>query len=195
MVILKSKYNSLGEWRVADNLAYQTALNNGLLAEIAEMFGWKRSRERKPNGYWTKENVLVEALKHNVRNKWINESYGSYIVAKKNGWLEECTEHMTKITYTVWTLEMCKEEALKYNKPSFWQKNSPTSHKYAKINGWYDECISHMTPKGTWTLKMCVEYAKKYKNFTIWGKNHKTSYHAAKYNGWLKECKKYMKKN
>ena len=48
----------------------------------------------KPSGYWTKENCKEDALKYNTKKEWRIHTGGAYISAYKNGWLNECCEHM-----------------------------------------------------------------------------------------------------
>lgn len=38
--MMKSKFNSLQEWRKSDSKAYEAAKRNNMLEEISEMFGW-----------------------------------------------------------------------------------------------------------------------------------------------------------
>jgi hypothetical protein len=39
---------------------------------------------------WTKENCLIDASKYTSKTKWIKNSYGAYLSAKRNNWLNEC---------------------------------------------------------------------------------------------------------
>jgi predicted GIY-YIG superfamily endonuclease len=50
--------------------------------------------ERKPNGYWTKERCVEEALKYKKRSEFHKKSQGAYFSARKNGWLDEICLHM-----------------------------------------------------------------------------------------------------
>jgi hypothetical protein len=49
----------------------------------------------RPNGYWTKERCLEEAKKYESKSEWLKKSVSSYGSAHKNGWLVECSSHMT----------------------------------------------------------------------------------------------------
>ena len=51
----------------------------------------------KPNGYWTKEKCMEDALSYKTRFEWRKKSYSSYTIAGKNGWKEECCKHMIKL--------------------------------------------------------------------------------------------------
>jgi hypothetical protein len=143
---MESKYKSLSEWRKADRKAYEIAKKNNLIDDICENFGWEI---KKPNGYWTKENVVAEALKYKTIKEWIFFSGSSYSASKRNGWSNECTIHMSenRKPHGYWSKKLCIDEALKYNIRTQWQKNNPTSYQVARKNGWMDECCGHMKYK------------------------------------------------
>lgn len=64
--------------------------------------GWTLLNRQKGGGLgtlkreWTKELVLVEALKFQTKQEWIKGSQMSYRVAKREGWFEEASAHMPK---------------------------------------------------------------------------------------------------
>jgi len=58
--------------------------------------GCPNCSKQKPKNYWTKERCREEALKHNGRREWYKNSSSSYFVARKNGWLDELSQHMTR---------------------------------------------------------------------------------------------------
>ena len=93
---MKSKYNSLAEWFKADCNAYNIARNKDLIPKICEAFGWELPKQSKPNNYWSLELCEAEALKYNSRSEWSIKSKGSYQAAARNGWLDECSNHMKK---------------------------------------------------------------------------------------------------
>lgn len=78
------------DWKKNPDSSYQQALKNGWLDECC---GHMVS-PLKPSGYWTKERCIEEALKHKTRNQWRLKSSGSYSVAQKSGFLDECCGHM-----------------------------------------------------------------------------------------------------
>jgi hypothetical protein len=62
--------------------------------------GWKEEccshmiSSRKPNGYWTKDNCIQDALQYDTKSEW-NNGYGTgYKTSCENGWKEECCSHM-----------------------------------------------------------------------------------------------------
>ena len=80
------KYQTRGEFAKGCSKAYHVAWNNGWLSEMI----WFEE-VHKPNGYWTKENVFVEARKYQTKSEFKKGCVSAYIVARKNGWLSEMT--------------------------------------------------------------------------------------------------------
>lgn len=96
---MKSKYKSLAEWKKHDRTCLDYAYRNGLIPKICETYGWvlpKVVGATKPNGYWTKERCLEEALKYKRPKDWKEKARGSFNSAFRNGWNKECTVHMIK---------------------------------------------------------------------------------------------------
>lgn len=56
----------------------------------------RRSKSRKPKGYWTLEKCKEDALDYTTRKEWQNKSSG-YISARRNNWIDICCNHMTLI--------------------------------------------------------------------------------------------------
>ena len=199
---MKSKYNSFTEWRLNDRKSYRKALILGIIPNICNMFGWETPIETKPHGYWTLELCKAEALKHKTKSKWQKGSSGSYNSARKHGWMDECTTHMTKSLKQVagyWTLELCKAEALNYKSRNEWSVGSKVSYSLAIKNGWLDECCSHMVqvnkPKGYWNDKNnCLKEALKYNSINEWVKKCKSTYSIICRKEWFNECIAHMVK-
>ena len=191
------KYTTRTKWIKNSNISYQYARRKEWLDECIKHMVISI---KKPNNYWTLERCKEEALNYKTRSEWSKNGSGSYQAAIKNGWLDECTEHMViseKKPSGYWTLERCKAEALKYTTITEWSKNDSGSYSAAKINKWVDECTKHMVkkitkPKGYWTLERCLEEALKYTYKKEWERNNKSSYQSARKNGWMDECTEHM---
>jgi hypothetical protein len=142
----KSKYKSSGEWKKADPSAYATARLMGLMDRICERFGWSPNR---PTGYWTKERCLEDALKYKTRNDWQTSKKSGYHSAKRNGWRDECCQHMVAAIKPTgyWTKKRCLEEAKKYKTKKDWKLSCGSSFNAAYKNNWFEECIQHMENK------------------------------------------------
>jgi alpha-N-acetylglucosamine transferase len=103
----------------------------------------------KPNGYWTKERCIEDALNYKTRKEWTKQNSGAYDSAYSNNWLDECCNHMTQFRKSngYWTKEKCLEEALKYNTIKEWLLNSKNSYQAAHKNKWLEECCKHVKTK------------------------------------------------
>lgn len=184
----KSQYKSLAEWRKANPKDYGVAKYNKWLDDIADRFGWSRNNFR-----WTKELCVKEVKKYDSIQEWRNHGTG-YSTAHKNGWLDECCEHMLTLKKK-WTEELCIQDGRKYDSIQEWRDNNYKSYDAAKRNGWLNVCKSHMKNHNgrIWTKERCIEEAKKYGTKTEWAKNSGSSYNSARTNGWFDECTAHMK--
>jgi len=117
----------------------------------------------KPWGYWTKERVLAEALKHKDSTEWKTNCRGSYKVARTKGWLKEATSHFTPriLPKGTWTKENVLLDAKKYSKPIEWEENSPSAVIISGRNGWYEEATAHMSKGGKRPTKLFLSGKQK----------------------------------
>lgn len=84
------QYATRGAWKLAQPTAYKTAMIRGLVDDLCKHMG----QGKRPNGTWTKKNVLASAVKFHSIAAWASEEISAYNVAKKNGWIAEATSHM-----------------------------------------------------------------------------------------------------
>ena len=114
-----------------------------------------KDSKRKPRGYWTKENCLLESLKYKTRGEFSRGSVVAYESSRKNGWLGEVCDHMVELRkpYGHWNIkENCLQESLKYKTRTEFQKGSGGAYISSMKNGWLDEICGHMEVVGN--LKM-----------------------------------------
>lgn len=78
------KYKTKKEFQKGCGSAYDVARKNKWLDEMTWFV-----EIRKPFGYWTKENVFVEAKKYRTRGEFQKGCKYTYYVACKNSWLDE----------------------------------------------------------------------------------------------------------
>ena len=194
---MENKYNSLADFRKANQSEYDFLKHNKLVDKLCDDMGWKKSipRPNKP-GYWTKERCIEEALKYTNKNTWKIGNQSSLHAARKNGWLDECTIHMIIVNKPVgyWTKEKLIDEAKKWETTLEWKKLGE-GYRYACAYGLLDEVTTHMMgriPKGYWTKERCLEDALKYNLKSEWIKNCASPYNISKKNGWLDECTAHM---
>lgn len=78
------KYNSRNEFYKKSPGAYSAAFRNGWLNEICP-----NMKSKKPNGYWTKERCLEEALKYKTKKSFRTNNNSVYSLIIRNGWINE----------------------------------------------------------------------------------------------------------
>ena len=88
-----SQYDGRSKWKSASPGAFQVARREGWLDQCCS-----HMRQRvKPKGYWTLELCMEESAKYSTRAEWNIRSNGSYTRALRNGWLDQCCEHMERV--------------------------------------------------------------------------------------------------
>jgi hypothetical protein len=55
-----------------------------------------KTKDSKPNGYWTLERCQESALQYDYRTAWSKGDSSSYQTALRNGWMDACCGHMTR---------------------------------------------------------------------------------------------------
>jgi hypothetical protein len=90
-----------------------------------------------------KEVTPTQALKYKRRIDWKTNHQASYIVARKNKWLEKCCLHMEN-KITKWTFEKCLDIALSFKKRGHWNIKHPNSAQAAIRNGWYEKICTYL---------------------------------------------------
>lgn len=80
------KYDARWTWGQNSSGAYTAARKNKWMDECCQHM----VNNRKPNGYWTKERCVEDALKYKSRIEWIKKSNGAYDKAMTNEWLPDC---------------------------------------------------------------------------------------------------------
>jgi len=140
-------FNNTTEWRKNDSKAFNAAEKNGWLDECVTHM---KVIKHKSSNYWTKEKCIESASKYQVKIRWRENEGSAYVIAKNNGWLNECCAHMkqNKITPNgYWTKEKCIEDALNYQTREEWKKSKSGGYDAARYHGWKDECVTHMIKK------------------------------------------------
>ncbi len=156
----------------------------------------------KSLGTYTKEQVLLDAKKYQTYPDWRRNS-PLFQIAIKNGWLEECKEHMLSEFEVrskgklVWTKEKVAELAKKYKSRSEFKAANSSAYTRARVNGWLEEICSHMSlkvhPNGYWTKERVINSAKKFKTRTAWMRSaDSAAYNAAREKGWIEQACSHM---
>lgn len=153
---------------------------------LREIFNMKRT-------VLSLEVCLKDASQYQHKNDWQKGKASTYRAAKRNGWFDQCTAHMTQ--KSKWSLEACLKDASQYQYSYDWQKGNRNAYYAAQRKGWLDQCTEHMLSKSnTWTLEACLKDASQYQHKSDWQKGNANAYCAAHRNGWLDQCTAHMTK-
>lgn len=141
------KFSSLKEFREKAPVAYGTVASRKWLGEICSHL----SKEKRPDGYWTKKRCHKKALKYNSRMDFKRGCSSAYSTCNQNGWLDEVCSHMTggHRTKGYWTKENCQKEALRYKTRTNFKEGIPPAYSTAVRMGWLNEVCSHMPRKAS----------------------------------------------
>jgi hypothetical protein len=137
---IASTFSSQQEWRGQNPASYHAAVK----------YGWYHScchhmeTSKKQNNYWTRTLCKQRALDFKSRREWqYGCGDGSYVRARRAGWLEFCCSHMEDGRIK-WTKAACLDDALRFETRISWKKHSDQAYKIAGRNGWRDESCQHM---------------------------------------------------
>lgn len=86
---IAKQYNTRSEWCKKDKLSYTSASARGALEECCVHMPAGRRK-----GKYTLEECIRAASRFTSRSEWANSPGGSYVAAKRNGWIEPCCSHM-----------------------------------------------------------------------------------------------------
>lgn len=149
-----SKHDNRNEWYRANSGAVAAARKNEWYDEcVAHM----KSSSQNPSGYWNdKEKCMEEARKYNRRSHWLKGSGASYNSAYRNGWMDECCEHMLK------NVKVHKEDeaefltriANKYTSRKEWYEADPKNYIKCFNLGLMDELTGHMDDYVNFTINI-----------------------------------------
>ncbi len=136
----KSEYKSLSEWRKAKVKDYQYAKHKGMLHDICDYYGWDKPRRGK--GYWTLERCIEDAKRFKNKTEWANNSPSSLHSARQNGWVVECSKHMTSRQKNrgYWTKDKILKEGKKYKTRGEWKRKNASSYEIGRKKGWLKYC-------------------------------------------------------
>lgn len=147
------KYKNKKEFRDNDSYIYGYSYKRGWLNDIC----LHMKPLIHPNGYWDREKCLDAAKLCKTRTDYTTKYPGSYLSAKKNGWLDEILSGFEEIRKpkNYWTKERCHDIALMCkSKVEFWEK-FPGVASISLSNIWLDDICSHMIKTGN-RYKKCI---------------------------------------
>jgi hypothetical protein len=182
------KFNNKSDFSKSHVAAYELLRKNKLLDKACSHMTNSKSTSK-----WTHEKCKEVALSYRTRTEFKIKNSWAYVIAKRNGWLNDITFHMVKynqIKSIKWTFESCEKEALMYyNRNEFYIK-SPNAYAACIRNKWLDKVCEHMnrphTSQFKWSKEKCQEIALKHNYRKEFQKKDKNAYYSAMHNGWLK---------
>ena len=176
------KYKELNTFMKEMPVVYATAHKNGWSKDYIWL-----ERRQLPNGYWTKELVLTEALKYTRTHDFKEGNPKAYSAAHRNGWIKECTWFIKPKNAKKWNYDTCYEEAQKYTTTTDFRVNSTTAYCIARDNRWLQEYIWLERYVNLYNHDECLAEAKKYQYFNDFRAESHQYYMVARSRGWLKE--------
>ena len=97
---------------------------------------------------WTRDKVLLEALKYKSIKEWKSSELGSYMAAYSYGILTQATKHMQRLWVHKWKNKKdVLKDAKKYKSRTEWWNNSQSAAVYSKKHNFYEEAVKHMLDK------------------------------------------------
>jgi len=142
--LIALKYTTLRDFRENEAITYTHASYHGWLPKITSHL----IRETNETKTYTKEECINSAKKFKYRTQWAKNEVTYYNYARKNGWLDECCQHMIRKSKweesNIWIKEICLDEAKKCKSEDEWKENSIGSYMTAKKYGIINDCTKHM---------------------------------------------------
>lgn len=135
------KYGHISERYKSGNCVECIHVANKKKAELKRL-----TSSKKPNGYWTKERCLSEALLYKQKRHFEIYSGSAYIISMKNKWLDEICSHMVspQKPKNYWNLDLCFSEALKYKTRSDFFKNNGYAYNFLNKRWLINSACLHM---------------------------------------------------
>lgn len=127
-------YEAPSQWQKSEPTAYKAAREKKWLNDCTQHM----TRKYKPVGYWTLERCREQAERYESLAEWRKKNLASYDYAKRQKWVELCTEHVknkrTKNGY--WTLANCIVSASTFDTFKDWRASEPSSYASVCRNKW-----------------------------------------------------------
>lgn len=154
-ILEAKKYNNSSEWKNASGSSHTMAIKNKWIKECSEHM----TPKKKPEGYWTKEQCLIEASKYKTRTDFAKDSSYAYDASRHHGWIDEICAHMgNNFRYYGYTIEEVGEKAKKYGTKKDFRISSPKMYLYASRKGWIDKVCAHMVPLGNNSVRQIYAF-------------------------------------
>ena len=190
---LSLRFNSKAEFHKTYDAAYRVARKNKWLKDF---FWLKDGRiiENAKHTIWTYDTCKEVALRCSTLKEFYKRYGHAYLVAKKNGWIDEYT--WLSRTKKIWRLsyEDCFNEAKKYETKADFIRGSLSAYHCALKKGWlkdyiwFIDGINRMAKNNTiWTYNTCYELARGCKSSKEVQQKSRSAYNVMLRNGWIED--------
>lgn len=176
------KYKDIGTFSKECQFAYVIAHRNGWLKE----YTWL-TREKMPNGYWTKELVMEEAQKCISSSEFQKRNLLAYNAAVNHGWIKECTWFVKPKNAKKWNYNTCFDEAQKYTSRTEFRTRSITAYCIARDRGWLDDYNWLEKRINPYNYESCKFEALKHQYYNDFRAKAHQHYMVARKRGWLRD--------
>lgn len=147
----------------------------------------------------SKEVVLLDASKYTSISEWSKNSRSCYVVASRNGWLEEASLNMSRKRKMAWTESEILVDAARFERMIDWIENSPVLYQAAIKLGIIKDIKQKMLPRRKrvlkWTHEAIFADALLYEKRADWEKGSPGAVMSAQRYGIYKEATKHMPAN
>jgi len=93
---------------------------------------------------WTKDKVEEEAKKYTTRKDFKKNSHSAYVIAVREGWIDDVTQHMTWLQGKPWTIDALKNEISKFRTLPELRKGNPSVYSAVYRLGLSDELFKNL---------------------------------------------------
>jgi len=191
--------------KVTEYLSKEEAVKKeGEIEEQYKNNGWKVLNVAKTGALgssiikWTLDEIQKEALKYKTRNEFAKGSPSAYDSARRQGFLDDITKHMTLVKRNKYTYDELKDITSQYDKLVDFRTNHYGAYQAAKSQGFLDELTSHMY-KGNKKGSKWDDYEKvrlealNYDNWRDFKKYSVGAFKSAGRNKWYDELTKHFR--
>jgi hypothetical protein len=137
------KYKTKKEFSKRAPWAYAKARRLGVFEKCCSHMLSRAEASKRGQTVWSIDKVLKTAKKHSRKIDFRKKDNAAYQAARRNGWLEEATQHMEHRVEPL-SKEICRKVAKKYKLKSTFRSKERSVYSRMCKKGWLKELTSHM---------------------------------------------------
>lgn len=187
------KYKTLSEFQKLSRGAYHAAWKHGLLAALSTSL----SRQKRPNGTWTRGAVLSEARKYRTRTEFASKAPGARNAAQRLGLMKQACAHMrlSVMPNGYWTRKLILQSAESCSGRTEFQRKFPGAYDAAvrlRLLPSIHKLIPEKARPRFWTLERLSAEARKHSTRTAFKRAAASAYVIAGRRGVRNKICKHM---